>query len=458
MSGILDGRSAGLVGISSVLVGTVLALTEIPEDPMAKGALVTSASALAAGLMIVPAGRLMARSKAMLNAENFIALGLVYWILLDEIQGAYILQGTTAEAVHDAFIAVGVFGAAMWAGTLTRPWKIPSIVLFAARMPLPEKLLERLILVCFVIGMSNFALSVDFDLVKMFSYLGSPRWAAPWGRGRLGDWTAFMDQAQYFGYIVPSLAALHLVRRGWLNVHSIIAVAWAVLVVLFLAVGGGRRIIGVTVGAALLVWLLATPKIKLSTFLGAAVGSFILLVGMQFILEIRSGGYEAFRVEGPQFSYLHIDDNFLRLSQLINLIPSKFDFVYFQQIVFTLIRPIPRVFWEGKPVDAGFDLATVLGLSDVSLSSTILGEWYLSFGWVGVAVGGWLHGRFASAVNRVLPARVKNNNPIIYSLLVMVLFAGIRSMQELVLMSYAVLAWIGATWALRSRRRQPSAV
>ena len=325
-------------------------------------------------------------------------------------------------------------------------------------MPLPEKLVKKLIFICFLVGISNFVISVNFNLVEMFSYLGAPRWAAPWGRGRLGDWTAFMDQAQYFGYIVPSLAALHLVRRGWLNTHSVIAVACAVVVVLLLAVGGGRRIIGVAVGAALLVWLLSTPRIRLSTFLGVAVATFVLLLGMQFILEIRGGGYSAFRKEGAQYSYLHVDDNFLRLSQLIDLIPAKFDYVYFRQIFLTLLRPIPRVFWEGKPIDAGFDLATVLGLKDVSLSSTILGEWYLSFGWIGVTLGGWLHGRLASAVNLVLPERVTDNNPITYALLVMVLFAGIRSMQDLVLMSYAVLAWVGVTWMLRYRWTGPTVV
>ena len=55
----------------------------------------------------------------------------------------------------------------------------------------------------------------------------------------------------YFGYVLPSLTALLIARRG-LSVSQ----AWFSIVLLghhaaFLSQGGGRRIIGVTVGAAI---------------------------------------------------------------------------------------------------------------------------------------------------------------------------------------------------------------
>jgi hypothetical protein len=113
-------------------------------------------------------------------------------------------------------------------------------------------------------------------------------------------------------------------------------------------------------------------------------------------------------------------------------------------LVFTLVRPIPRVFWPGKPVDAGFDLPTEVGLKGVSLSTSIIGEWYISYGWFTVLLGGWLHGRLASTANSLRELGHLTGNPIVYSLAVMVLLAGMRSMQDLVLMSYALVAW----WAV----------
>ena len=55
----------------------------------------------------------------------------------------------------------------------------------------------------------------DFDIPRMFSYLGEQRWMAPWARSQLGGWDAFLDQMQYFGYVLPSLTALLIARRGF---------------------------------------------------------------------------------------------------------------------------------------------------------------------------------------------------------------------------------------------------
>ena len=118
--------------------------------------------------------------------------------------------------------------------------------------------------------------------------------------------------------------------------------------------------------------------------------------------------------------------------------------MYSQQIVFTLVRPIPRVIWPGKPVTPGFDLPSEVGMRGVSLSSSIVGEWYLTWGWYAVIFGAWLHGRLASTANSLREIGRQSGNPIIFSLAVMVLLAGQRSMQELVLMSYALVAW----WAV----------
>jgi hypothetical protein len=155
------------------------------------------------------------------------------------------------------------------------------------------------------------------------------------------------------------------------------------------------------------------------------------------MLNIRTSGYEDFLMRGSEYDYLHIDDNFLRLAQIIDLVPERRPYVYTQQVVFTLVRPVPRVFWPNKPVNPGFDLAAEVGLKGVSLSSSILGEWYISYGWWALIFGGLLHGALAKTVNAI--PRV--GNPIVYALSAMVLVAGMRSMLDLVVMSYALVAF-----------------
>ncbi|MEO7133662.1 MAG: oligosaccharide repeat unit polymerase, partial [Vicinamibacterales bacterium] len=109
------------------------------------------------------------------------------------------------------------------------------------------------------------------------------------------------------------------------------------------------------------------------------------------------------------------------------------------------------VFWPGKPIDSGFDLPSIVGMKGVSLSTSIIGEWYLSFGWIAVMFGGWLHGRLARTVNVLRETPRFQTNPIVYGLAVMVLVSGMRSMLELVLMSYALVAWWAANRLTKSR-------
>ncbi len=89
-------------------------------------------------------------------------------------------------------------------------------------------------------------------------------------------------------------------------------------------------------------------------------------------------------------------------------------------------------------------------MKGVSLSTSIIGEWYLSYGWIAVLFGGWLHGRLAGSANS-FAITDEQANPIVFALAVMVLVSGMRSMQDLVIMSYALVAWWGANRLTRQR-------
>jgi oligosaccharide repeat unit polymerase len=451
MSDTLSGRSDIGVGFAATVASLLIALSVFPADPSPKGALVVPATILAVGILLVPLLRAIRRSPTLLHAENLVAVGFVFWLLLDLIQGAYDLNQATPAAARDAFIAIGLSAAAMWAGVAFRPWKLPPWIAEVASSNLSDKMLSRLIPACFLLGMSNFLYATNFDLPLMFSYLGQQRWAAPWGRAQLGGWDAFLDQMQYFGYVLPSLTALLIARRGF-KPQVVLALGASIIMLAFLSQGGGRRIVGVTVGAAILVWIQAQQRISVRRLTIAAMGVVVLLASMQFMLNIRNLGYEEFTFRGEsEYDYLHVDDNFLRLAQIIELVPSEYPYLQYRQVWFTLIRPVPRVFWPGKPVDPGFDLPTALGLKGLSLSTSIIGEWYLSFGWLAVIFGGWLHGRLARSVNALRENEQFHSNPIVYGLAVMVLVAGMRSMLELVLMSYALIAWWGVNRLTRER-------
>jgi hypothetical protein len=313
--------------------------------------------------------------------------------------------------------------------------------------------------------MLNFAVPCNFNIFEMVHYLGQERWAAPWGRGQLGGWDAFLDHLQYFGYLLPVLTVVMGRRVGIRNARTLICVAMSIVMALFLAQSGSRRVIGVVVGMALILWVLDQQRLRMKHLVTTMIAIVALLVALQVMLEYRnvglsvlvgSGEVPSGRFEKRQIleeQHLRVDDNFYRLCQIIQLIPESYPFVYHKYLVYVLVRPVPRVFWPEKPVDAGFDLPTALGVEGVSYSYSVIGELYMSLGFIGIALGGWLYGRVASMASGLLARCTTQGALVIYSIVVMALFSGMRSILELILVSYVVLAWVGLSHLFIKLRR-----
>jgi hypothetical protein len=224
---------------------------------------------------------------------------------------------------------------------------------------------------------------------------------------------------------------------------------------LFLAQSGSRRVIGVVAGMALILWVLDQRRLRIKHLVTTMLVIVGLLLALQVMLEYRNVGLSALVGKGDIVSgrfekrqlleeqHLRVDDNFYRLCQIIQLIPDSYPFVYHKYFVYVMVRPVPRVFWPEKPVDPGFDLPTALGVQGVSYSYSVIGEFYMSLGFIGIALGGWFYGRVASMASGLLKRCTTQGALVIYSIVVMALFSGMRSILDLILVSYVVLAWVG---------------
>ncbi|WP_019508568.1 O-antigen polymerase [Pleurocapsa sp. PCC 7319] len=445
-----------LLGLVSTIVGTLIAIFILPEETTAPSALFPCALAMTLGLAIAPFAAACRSPRTLLRTEHVLVLAPIYWLLLDLLQQAYSLEYFPNSFVAGTFLSIGLFTTGVWLAALMRPLPMPTSLANAADHRLNPTLIFSLILVFFSIAIIKFAYPCDFNPMLMFFHLGSDRWSAPWARETLGGWSSFIDHLDYFGYLLPTLTTLLIVRSRRLDFRVILAISLSVIMTAFLAQAGGRRIIGVVLGAAIICWVLEQQKLKLKQIIITLVSVAMVLGIMQWMLEVRNDGFQALlQKEHPEFQYkhLHIDDNFLRLAQTIALVPRYYPYVYEKQIIFTLVRPIPRVFWPDKPVDPGFDLPSALGVEGISYSYTVIGDWYICAGWIGIFFGGIIYGGFARMVGQLLTKNTENASAIVYSLCTMALFAGFRSMLELVLMSYAVLAWMLISWLMLPKRK-----
>lgn len=450
-----------LMGLVFVSIGTVAAIFAVPEDPQPAAALQLSASLLGIGLMAAPVLRIGRDHTSLLRTENALMFGLVYWLLLDPIQALYPMYGISYDVVVTEFIAIWLFACSVWIGVAGSGISPPRFLNRVAQLAIPDATLFKMIMASFILGIFYFAYSSDFNIGTMIDGLGRSRFAAPWSRRSLGDANAFVEQLSYFGYILPSLTVLLAHRRGWLQPHVILAIVLAAVMFAFLSQSGGRRIAGVIIGSALVSWMLLQQRFNLKLIVGTAVAILGLLAIMQTILSYRVSGFNTlFSEEGSLRDSaaesagwkIQVDDNFLRFAQVIQVFPDIVPNLGLQPLTYNLVKPVPRVLWPDKPTSAGYDLTEILGMRGVSLTSSILGEFYAMSGLFAVCLGGLFFGLLGSMWNRVLDSPGGNSRGLTYGVGLMDMVAGLRSMQDLVLMSYGLLGWIVIASALARRR------
>lgn len=445
-----------VLALVSISIATTLSVLLIPDNATGEGALFYPALVMSVGLATAPVAAALRYPKALLRGESLLSLAPIYWLLLDLLQGVYSMEDITADHVRQAFLAIGLFVVMVWLGAIRRPWRTPRVFISAVSQEFSINTYFWLAIACFFIGMLNFAVPCNFNVFEMVRYLGQDRWAAPWGRGQLGGWDAFLDHLQYFGYLLPVLTVVIGRRIGVRSVRTLICVGMSLIVALFLAQSGSRRVIGVVGGMALILWILDQQRLRLKHLLLTVVAIVGLLVALQVMLEYRNVGLGVLVGKGEIMTgtfvekrqileehHLRVDDNFYRLCQIIQLIPDSYPFVYQKYLVYVVVRPVPRIFWPEKPVDPGFDLPTALGVQGVSYSYSVIGELYMSLGFIGIALGGWFYGRVSSWASGLLARCTTQGALVIYSIVVMALFSGMRSILELILVSYVVLAWVG---------------
>lgn len=439
-----------ILGLLSILSGTALAVHLVPGNLDAPEALYSTGVAMTMGLLAAPVLAGIKNPKSALRVEHLLMLGLVYWLLLDLLQSAYGFENIERGSVVSALTGIGLFAGGIWLAALFQAPALPGLIRRASERPMEPKSVFQLGFLCFSLGMLNYAIACDLDPILMFSALMGDRWSAPWARGQLGGWEAFRDHLQYFGYLLPALTVVLARQRSWTNPATLASMMMSLVILMFLTQGGGRRIIGVTLGSALIIWVLTAPRLGAAQVFKAILFALAVLVYMQFMLEYRNVGFGELLEERELRTtrkHLHVDDNLYRLSQVMELVPAQHPYVYGGKIYYILSRPIPRVIWPGKPVDSGFNLAEALGAQGVSYSSSVVADWYTMFGMVTVALGGLFFGFLARMWSRLLPDGKERitSSLIMYCIGAMAIFASLRQLDELLLQAYPLLGWLALT-------------
>lgn len=282
--------------------------------------------------------------------------------------------------------------------------RTPKFLEDLVQRPTPPWVLLTVFWLSFFLGTFYMLLAVNFDVVKMIDAMMGPRFTQPWGRGRYGDARALLNELGAMINLVPPVAGLILSSREKYHPFTWIAVTLVYAFCLFMGLAGStRNVLAVYLITFLIAYSLNLTRKRILEFgvlcLCAAAGLFsaskIMLetrtIGLKGYLEARSLPHISF--EAPEAESFFVDLNLVNVAQLTDVFPSKHGFLGLEVPYVALTHPIPRALWPGKPEGLSLSMEDALGVgSEMTISSTFIGEAYMAGGAFAVIITGLMFG------------------------------------------------------------------
>jgi hypothetical protein len=243
-------------------------------------------------------------------------------------------------------------------------------------------------------------------------------------RGGVGGWEVFLQPFAFMAPVVPTLASLSWVRFG--NERKaplllrLMVMACAVLLIFMMFLGGSRGNMAVFLAGPGAIWFLFGRRLPKLVFISVTVGAFLLLIGIwEFQMRKRSNlldGVSSFGDLVEQTSFdptkTHRDNNLYLFTLNVMYMPNPFPFEGYGEFFLTLVNPIPRAIWAGKPKGIQESAETFrtaggaasLGpvrLGTASLSSSIVSDGFKMHHYFGITLYAVIFALMASSWDRL---------------------------------------------------------
>ena len=268
--------------------------------------------------------------------------------------------------------------------------------------------LVGLIIGCALLAYFHMLLAVNFDFFKMLEAMSGPRFGVPWGRGRLGGWKELLNELGLLFTVIPALAGMLWHQRRRLSGWQKAVVLFLFLLTLFQGFSGGTRNVFAGYLAGFLgAYLLTHPRLTMVKAGIAGIGvAGLFFWGSYHMLEFRQMGLKNY-LEGEAYASettrdtLFVDYNLHAIAEMMTVFPSRAEYLGWEIPVWCVIKPIPRAIWTGKPEGLSTTIEEAMGVEGMTISTTYIGEAYMSFGLLGVVGFSVLFGMATGWWNRL---------------------------------------------------------
>jgi hypothetical protein len=302
---------------------------------------------------------------------------------------------------------------------------------------------------CFALGFFHILLAEDFNLAKMLEDMMKPRFEQPWGRARLGDWKALLNELELLLYLVPPIGGLMLGRRERYSPMQILPVMLGVLWVFFYGfLSGTRSLFGAYLVTFMIAFTFASPPARRKqALLVCGICAALMIFSTKAMLQMRTIGFKAWSegriptMVNRQSGAVFVDDNLLSISTITAYFPERHPYLGMEIPYLATIRPIPRSLWRiilpgEKPVGLSINVEDIFGVQGVTIAATFVGEGYMSGGFVAVVAMGLFLGWLAAWWNRMASPHNSELGLLIYA---SGFFAVTITMRSLFALTTAVL-------------------
>jgi hypothetical protein len=256
---------------------------------------------------------------------------------------------------------------------------------------IPDKVLFRLFIISTLLAYVYILISVDFNIFQVFDAWLGPRFAVPWGRGRLGDWRALLSELKLFTYVIPPLAGIIWNRRQSFRSWQIVWVMVIFLITLFEGFASGtRNVLGSYFAAFLGGYFLTLKRPNLFNMgIPTVILGYAMMFATRHMLGFRNMGIRRYLETGAFLApkvqdTFAVDYNLHPLSVIVDAFPHTYDFLGFELLYVFATKPIPRVLWPGKPEGLSLSIEDVVGAEGWTVATTYIGESYMTGGVIAV--------------------------------------------------------------------------
>lgn len=289
---------------------------------------------------------------------------------------------------------------------------------------LSSKALFRVFLIAAALGYGHKLISVQFNLLTMIDAMMAPRFSQPWTRGRLGGISSLFIELALMAYIIPPLAAVIWNQRRTFSIAQLAIVMSIFLFTIFQGFASGTRNIFISYVATFIMGYVLTIRKNtfVNTIVPILVAGFICVYGSYHMLEFRNIGLRSYVEDGvyaqerDDSDTFAVDYNLASIGWVAEAMPENFPFLGSEVAVWALVKPIPRVFWSGKPEGLSVSIEEIAGADGWTVAATYLGESYMMAGMAGVIGTSMLFGAIAAWWNQMAMRQQSDYALVVYAL------------------------------------------